>query len=140
MKLSLKSWKWIALGFLSIVGGLMMYLINEEDGIFEIWNDNNLFVNLGSSILSVALFLYASYQLAKIAPRILPLRNRSVAYFLKYFCLQFLISGGGSMLLAIAFAAAIVYRNNGIWLGDTSYFRIDFFFVCLAVGLDNEVP
>lgn len=133
MKLSFRLWKWIVLLILSVVGGFMMYLINEEDGIFEIWQDNNLFVNLGSSIFSVALFLYASYQLAKITPRILPFRKRTVAYYLKFFCLQFLISGGGSLLLAIAFAAAIVYRNNGIWLGETSYFRVDFFFVCLAV-------
>ncbi|QQD14256.1 LytTR family transcriptional regulator DNA-binding domain-containing protein [Sphingobacterium sp. UDSM-2020] len=133
MKLSVTLIKWIVLGVLSVAGGLTMYLINENEGIFEIWNDSNLFLNLGSSVFSVALFLVVSYQLAKLAPLILPLKYRTAAYFIRYFCLQILISGGGSLLIAILFAAIIVYSNSGLWLGDTSYFKVDFFFVCLAV-------
>lgn len=124
---------WLLFILLSIAGGLMMYLINEQESIFEILDDEYLIKDLSVSIASVALFLFVSYQSTTFIFRLVPLDRAKVSHYFWYFMLQFVISGGVSLLTAISSAALIVYLRSGVWLGDTSYFNVDIYFVLLAV-------
>lgn len=124
---------WLVFTLLSVAGGLMMYLINEQENLFEILDDRYLIKNLIISIVSVALFLFVSYQSSTFIYKMVPLQQSKMAYYLWYFILQFLISGGLSLLTAIGSTALIVYANSGNWLGNTNYFSVDIYFVILSV-------
>ncbi|MGJ1324877.1 LytTR family DNA-binding domain-containing protein [Sphingobacterium faecium] len=132
MKRTVKKTMWLVFILLSVAGGLVMYLINEHESLFEILDDQDLIKNLSISIASVALFLLVSYQSSTLVLKFVPYDQSKFAHYSWYFILQFLISGGLSLLTAICSAAVTVYANSGRWLGNTSYFSVDIYFVLLS--------
>lgn len=132
MKRTVKKTMWLVFILLSVAGGLVMYLINEHESLFEILDDQYLLKNLSISIASVALFLLVSYQSSRLVSKFVPYHQSKVAHYSWYFVLQFLISGGLSLFTAIFSAAVIVYANSDRWLGNTSYFSVDIYFVLLS--------
>ena len=132
MKTIAKKLKTIGIVTGSIIGGFMMYLIDEQESIREIWNDQHLLRNLSVCIGSVYMFFRFAMYSAKWPLRLVPFKRRTLSYYIYLAICQFLVGGAILFLFSVALSATILYVLHGISIRDTTYFKNEVYFVLMA--------
>jgi len=123
------------IGMLSFVGGLVMYAVGERQTLWQIWADKELSKYLLLSSLSVCIYLlYIHYSTLWVYRRV-SWRVINLQYFFICYGGQLLISGLGSIVMALFMASLMSRWYYGLWLHQTSYFNADFYVVLVSTGL-----
>lgn len=125
-------YRWMVLLLTSILGGILMYCIGEEEYPWQMLDDPNLWINLPLAIISVAIYLIFTYISMLWVHKQLKSWTSFWNYMQRRLTMQLLYSAVPAIIVAVATAAVIVYLRLDIALWETSYFKVDFYVVLLV--------
>lgn len=125
-------YRWMVLFLTSVLGGILMYCIGEDEYPWQMLDDPNLGINLPLAVISVAIYLLFTYASMIWVHKRLRSWTSFWNYMRRRLTMQLLYSAIPAILVAIATAAAIAYLRLDIALWDTNYFKVDFYVVLLV--------
>lgn len=114
------------------IGGIAMYCIGEHEYPQEMFDDENLIKYLSISILTAMAYLICTYLTLAFVNKRLTKWNSFADYLARRFLYQTFFSAIPVIITSICIAALFVYIDFGVILSDTTYFKLDFYFVLLT--------
>lgn len=128
-----RNWyRWIVLILTSIIGGILMYCIGEDEYPWQMLDDPNLWINLPLAIISVAIYLLFTYASILWVNKRLKSWSSFWNYMQRRLTMQLLYSAIPAIIVAVATAAVIAYFRLDIALWETNYFKVDFYVVLVV--------
>lgn len=125
-------YRWMLLLLTSVLGGVLMYCIGEDEYPWQMLDDPHLWINLPLSIMSVAIYLTFTYASMLWVHNYLKNWTSFWNYMKRRLLIQFVYSAVPAVLVAVVTAATIVFFRLDIALWQTNYFKVDFYVVLLT--------
>ncbi|TDQ73665.1 LytTR family transcriptional regulator DNA-binding domain-containing protein [Sphingobacterium yanglingense] len=125
-------YRWTMLVLTSVLGGILMYCIGEDEYPWQMLDDPNLWINLSLAVISVAVYLLFTYASMIWVHKRLKSWTSFWNYMQRRLTAQLLYSAIPAILVAVAMAAAIAYFQFDTALWKTNYFKLDFYVVLIV--------